>query len=248
MRKILIMIIILILLIIGYFMISDGMRVFGVEVLSFGGMKQKNEQLDLKLQQATSLTSTGYPAAISELNSSSKELLKEKSNYADLVAFSSTEEVAKASQFEKYETEYLWTRIGNHATKNGVILKLEIKTSSTGTPNQYDLYYTATGRYVSISEFITAVENDSSLGFKIENFKLLPTVNEQTQDTVTLQATFVTKDIAINLEKLATQSQNTNPTNNTQNNSNTQNSNDTKQNNSNTLDNDKNAEGNKENQ
>ena len=127
-------------------------------------------------------------------------------------------------------------------------MKLEIKTSSTGTPNQYDLYYTATGRYVSISEFITAVENDSSLGFKIENFKLLPTVNEQTQDTVTLQATFVTKDIAINLEKLATQSQNTNPTNNTQNNSNTQNSNDTKQNNSNTLDNDKNAEGNKENQ
>lgn len=205
MRKILIMILIVILLIVGYFMIMDGMKVFGVEILSFMGMKQKNEQLDLKLQLATSLTSTEYPSAISDLNSSAKELVKEKSNYADLVNFSSSEEIAKASQFEKYEMEYLWTKIGNHATKNGVVLKLEVKTSSIGTPNQYDLYYTATGKYVSISEFITALENDSSLGFKIENFKLLPsqvvdsTGKVSSQDTTTLQATFVTKDIAINL-------------------------------------------------
>lgn len=209
MRKILIMILIVILLIIGYFMIMDGMEVFGVEILSFMGMKQKNEQLDLKLQLATSLTSTEYPSAIQELNTSSKQLVKEKSNYADLVTFSSSEEIAKASQFEKYEMEYLWTKIGNHATKNGVVLKLDVKTSSTGTPNQYDLYYTATGKYVSISEFITALENDSSLNFKVENFKLLPsqvatsTTEASAQDTTTLQATFVTKDVAINIDKIS---------------------------------------------
>ena len=88
MRKILIMILIVILLIVGYFMIMDGMEVFGVEILSFMGMKQKNEQLDLKLQLATSLTSTEYPSAISDLDSSAKDLAKEKSNYADLVNFS----------------------------------------------------------------------------------------------------------------------------------------------------------------
>lgn len=221
MRKILIVILIIILIAVGYFMIMDGMQVFGIEIISVMKIKEKNEQLDTKLQEVSVLSSTQYPAKISELNNSSKELSKAKNNYADLVAFSSTEDIISAREFEKYETEYIWTKIGNHATKNGVVLKLEVKNATSGVANQYDLYFTATGKYVSISEFITSVEDDSSFKFKIENFRLIPTIatnnNTEVADTTTLQATFIVKNVAINLDKLSTTNNSSTSTNNQEN-------------------------------
>lgn len=199
MRKILIMILIVITLLVGYLMIVNGLNIFGWQVLSIGQIKDKSESLDSKLQQVSTLTSTTYPKAIKDLNDSTKQLLIEKESYADLVATSSTQDITTASHFEKYEVEYLWTKIGNHATKNGVTLKLDIKTSTTGANNEYDLSFIATGKYVSILEFIAALEDDSSLGFKIEDFKL----NPSTTSTEILQANFNVKGIAINIDTLS---------------------------------------------
>lgn len=203
MRKILIIALIVILIVLGYFMVIDGLDVFGFNILSIQGIKEKNDKLNSKLGQVSTLTSTDYPTAISNLNESSKQLALEKANYADLVSFSSSEDVTAASQLEKYEMEYLWTKIGNHATKNKIVLKFDVKTSSTGTPNVYDLYFTANGEYVSISEFIASLEDDSSLAFKIEDFKLLPT----NDDTSELQATFTVRDISINIDTISESAQ-----------------------------------------
>lgn len=214
MRKILISVLIMLLIAVGYLMIFNGLDVFGAKILSVGQIKEQSDQLDDKLQQVSTLTSTDYPKAIKELNDSTKQLLIEKSNYADLVSYSSSEDITSSTQIEKYEVEYLWAKIGNHATKNGVTLKLDIKTSSTGTPNQYDLNFTANGKYVSISEFIAALEDDSSLGFKIEDFKITAT----TDSTEILQATFIVKDVAINIDKVSsgTTSTDTNATQKTE--------------------------------
>ena len=69
-------------------------------------------------------------------------------------------------------------------------MKMDVKKGSA--QDIYDLQFTATGSYISITDFISAIENDSSLGFKIEEFKLVPSSSGSD-----LQATFVCKDIAI---------------------------------------------------
>lgn len=228
MRKILIIVLIVILIVLGYFTVINGLKVFGANILSVKQIKEKSDTLNSKLRQVSTLTSTDYPAEINALNESAKQLILEKNNYADLVSYSSSEEVTAASQVEKYEMEYLWTKIGNHATKNGIVLKIDVRTSVSGTPNLYDIYFTATGKYISISEFITSLEDDSSLAFKIEEFRLLPTINKDTAtevtDTTTLEATFTVKDIAINIDMAHQNSPNvtnSTSTNNTVNTNNT---------------------------
>lgn len=56
--------------------------------------------------------------------------------------------------------------------------------------------YTITGSYVSISEFVAAIENNSSLNFRIENFKLLPTAG----NTENLQATFKVRGLNVKVD------------------------------------------------
>lgn len=199
MRKIVIIILIFIIAVIGYFAIFEGLSVFSIQIVSVTKIKDKSDKLNSNLEKLSTLTSVDYPKAITDLNDTTKQLLIEKDNYNDIVNFSSTDNVNTATQLENYEVEYLWAKIGNHATKKGVTLKLDITTSSSQTPNQYDLKFTANGQYVAISDFVAAIENDSNLNFSIENFNLVPST-----DTGNLQATFKVKDIAIKIDRLTT--------------------------------------------
>ena len=47
-------------------------------------------------------------------------MAKEKKNYEDMVTISTGDEVKQATQFQKYEIESLWVKIGNHAKSEGV--------------------------------------------------------------------------------------------------------------------------------
>ncbi len=198
MRKILIFLLIVLLLILGYFIIFNGLNIFGMEVLSVFAIKDKSEELDVQLQKISTLTSVDRTKAMSELNDSAKQLVIAKEEYNDKILYSSKEDIEIATQGIQYEMEYLWTKIGNHATKNGIVLKFTVRQSSTGAQNQYDLSFVATGRYVSISEFIAALENDSSLNFKIENAKVSPFEGS----TENLQASFEVKEISIRIDNI----------------------------------------------
>lgn len=57
----------------------------------------------------------------------------------------------------------------------------------------YNLNFTAKGTYTGIEEFITGIEDDTKLGFKIENFSMSSSSENGNQ----VQATFVCKDIKI---------------------------------------------------
>jgi hypothetical protein len=195
MRKILIIVLIVLLLVLGYFTIFSGINVFGVDILSFSQIKDKSKELDNRLQTASTLTSVDKPSAVSNLNDSAKQLLIAKEEYNDKVLYSTDEEIEQATQGVKYEMEYLWTKVGNHATKNGITLKFTVSQSSSGISGEYDLAFVATGAYVNLSEFIASLENDSSLNFKIENAKIAPFEGS----TTNLQATFNVKEIAINM-------------------------------------------------
>lgn len=190
MKKILISLLIVLLLVLVIVTCTNGLKIGGLEILSFGQIQEKNKELDDTILQATTLASTDYDNALKAIDTDIKKLQEEKKRYDDLVTVSTGSEVQQANQYQKYEIEYLWTIIGNHAKKEGVVIKMDL---SAGTgDNVYNLNFTVTGEYIGISDFISDIENDSALGFKIENFYLVPS-----SSTDSLRATFVCKDITI---------------------------------------------------
>lgn len=190
MRKILISILIVALLVLAYFTVIDGLDILGFRILSIGEIADKNEELNNEIEKVSELTSVAYPKSKRDLQASAKTLLKQKDEYADLVSFSSNEKIDAASKFQVYDMEYLRTRLGSYATKNGVKIKIDVM--SAATEEEYNLKFTATGRYVGITEFISSIEKDTSFSFRIENFKLIPQSN-----TDTLQATFSINNVSI---------------------------------------------------
>ena len=225
MKKLLILILIALLLALTIFIVIQGVNIGNVEILGIKGIQGKSAELDGKIQNAASLVEKTYKQAVSDVDNNAKKLEEEKKNYEDMTTVSSDSEVAEASQLERYEIETLWVRLGNHATSQGVVMQMDVLPSTSGAANTYNLRFTATGSYISITDFISAIENDSTLGFKIEEFKMVPSGSD-------LQATFVCKDIAI-AEVTATTPTNTdtNNTNNTNGTNNTNNANATNTNN-----------------
>lgn len=224
MRKILISILIVALLVLTYFTVTNGLNIFGLKILSIKEIADKNEELDKKIEEVSQLTSVSYPKAKKDLETSTAALLREKDEYADLVSFSTSDDVDAASKLPVYDMEYLRTRLGTYATKNGIKIKIDVIAGSAS--GQYNLNFTATGRYVGIIEFISAIENDTSFSFRIQSFKLIPQ-----SDTETLQATFTVENVSINnINKVTTQTtttttetgtNNTNTTSTTDNTANT---------------------------
>lgn len=190
MKKLLILILIALLLALSIFIFIKGLSIGNIEVLGIGGIQSKSEKLDEKVQQATVLAEKTYAEAVKEVDTNAKKLEQEKKNYEDMTTVSSESDVQAANQLERYEIETLWVRLGNHATSQGVVMQMDVLPSSSGAKDTYNLRFTATGSYISITDFISAIENDSTLGFKIEEFKMLPSGSN-------LQATFVCKDISI---------------------------------------------------
>ena len=213
MKKLLILILIGLLLILSIFAVVKGINLGKLEILGFNSIKQRSKELDDKIQEASKINEKDYKQAISTLEEDGKKLQQEKKKYDDMTQVSEESEVANANQMERYEVETLWVKLGNHATSEGVIMKMEILQGSSGASGAYNLRFTVTGSYISIVDFVSDIENDSTLGFTIEEFKMVPTSSE-----ANLEATFVCKDITI---KDLSSASSPSPVTSTTNNSNT---------------------------
>lgn len=242
MKKMLILVLIALLIALAAFIGIKGVTIGSIEILGIQGIQEKNSELDEKIQEAAKLAEKTYQQAVSEVNINAKKLQEEKKNYEDMTVISEDGEVQTANQIEKYEIETLWVKLGNHATKEGVVMKMDVTNGSSGAQGSYNLNFTVTGGYVQIEDFISSIENDSTLGFKIEEFKMIPSGNE-------LQATFVCKDIPIKEISSTTVTKpkdqtdsnskngtNTSGENNTQESGNTSNTTNTEANNTNSTD------------
>ena len=213
MKKLLISILIALLLILSIFIAINGLNVGKIEVLGIRGINQKNSELDQKIQQATQLSTIDYQKAVDEVEENSKKLTEEKKNYEDMALLNTDSEGQATAQIQKYEVEALWVKLGNHATSEGATMKMDIVKGSSTSENMYDLNFTVNGSYISIIDFISDIENDSTLGFKIENFHMSGSGDS-------LQATFVCKEISIidvNESQVDTGTNNNNTTNSTNN-------------------------------
>ena len=193
MKKLLISVIIALILILTGVTIVNGIEIGPIKILGISDIKKENNKLDDKVKQATRLTSTDYQKKLDDLNDAIKQLENQKSNYEDMVDVSTDSQVEAANQTYNNTIDFLFVRIENHAKSEGVTMKMEVTRSSTGVNNVYNLNFTATGSYTGIEEFITGIEDDSKLGFKIEDFSMVASSESGDQ----LEATFVCKDITI---------------------------------------------------
>ena len=202
-RKILMGVLTVLLAVLTYFVIANGVSIGSFKALGLKGLKEEDTQIQSKIETASSLTSSQYPSKISELNQNTKNLLSKKEEYTDITTYSTEDQIQAANELQEYEVEYLWAEVGKYATKEGIKIKMDISNSTSANQSAdgrklYDLNFTAEGAYVGISLFLADLEDDSFLDFKIENFAL--TKGESTEN---LKATFVVKDIPIKLDNLS---------------------------------------------
>lgn len=191
MRKILMIIIMILLLVLGYNALINGIEIGNFRILSMKQIEEESQNLKTRIEGINTLIDVEYPKKIAELKKASNNMQESKSEYLRYTNLSSDEEILEAMQRKSYTIEFLWARIGTHARNEGINLKFEIVSSSTGGNNANDIKFTADGSYIAITNFIYALENDDNLNFRIENFKLLPYNGE------ILQTTFTVKNITI---------------------------------------------------
>lgn len=196
MKKLLIGVLIILLIILAYFAIFEGITLGGFHVLSVAQIKQENDRLEQEITQTQVLMNNDYKTKTDELESSVSQLLVAKDEYHDLASVSTEGELAATSQDEIYTVEYLWTRFGRHATAEGVNLYYEISSGSTGEADVKNISFTVSGDYIPIINFVTALEDDDELGFRIENFKIAPGGDY-------LQATFLVRNVRIKIENVS---------------------------------------------
>lgn len=202
MKKLLISIIIILVLILTGITIVNGIEIGNFKILGMIEIKKQNEDLDDRIKEATKLASTDYQKKLDDLDKAVKEFEKTKTSYEDMINVSTDSEIQAANQYGVYEIGMLWIKLGNHAKSEGVKMDVSAKdltaidtnvTTEVDKKYNCNLYFTATGTYAGIAGFIEDIEDDSKLGFRIEDFKIIAS----SEGTNTLQATFTCKDIII---------------------------------------------------
>jgi len=191
MRKALLILVIILLLALGYVVCANGIEIGNFRIWSIEQLSDSSIDLDSKIEEINTLIDVQYPKKISDIKVASNKMKDAKEEYLNYTNLSSDEEILKAMQQESYSIEFLWTKIGNHATSQGVNLKFEIVSSATGANSANDLNFTVEGTYIGITNFIYAIENDEELNFRIQNFKLLP------HEGNVLKGTFSVRNITI---------------------------------------------------
>lgn len=196
MRKILLIIVMLLLIIFGYFSLTKGTKVFGLEVSSIMQIDENSKQLEKKTEELNSLIDVEYPKKRAELEEASKKMQQAKQKYLDETNLSTDEEIQNSLQVESYDIERLYVKLGLHANEEGVNIKFVLNPSSSGANDVKDIQFTVDGTYIGITNFVYAIEEDEELDFRIYNFKILPYQNE------ILRATFTVKDVSITSSSL----------------------------------------------
>lgn len=192
-------ILLIILLIVALF---RGIKIGGFQILSVAELKNKNGQLEEKIETASILTTVDYPNNISTLEGTYDQFKIQKQKYEEISGFTG-EDKKQVYETKQYDIGYLWKTVGKYGTSYNLTIGMDVR-KTTGQ-NLYDLYFSVSGEYVNISEFITNIENNSDLNFRIYNFKM-------SGSSETVSASFTVKDVNIDPSTITNSSvTNTNP-------------------------------------
>ncbi len=189
MRRTLISILLVLSIVLTVLIMWKGIAIKNFHIYSIQDISDKNEELTETINKANSETDK-YTAELEKIKTDVASLSKAKKEYLDLVTISTDNEIAKATQTKTYTIEYLWSRVGNHATKEGVNLKMDVTNSTLNNSEFKNLNFTVTGAYLALTQFIYEIENDANLDFTIDKF-----------DMTSNKCTFTVADVKIIQEK-----------------------------------------------
>lgn len=207
MRKFLLAILVVILLIVTGLVIYQGISIGNFEIWGIKQIAEENETIERANEKLKTLVDNEFPNAVSKLNNSGEVMQEAKKEYEEQAVIVSNSKYYM--QTEKYKLEFLWTRIGNYAKDHKVTPKMEVASGSTN--GVYNLIITAVGKYSDVASFIYAIENDSRLGFKIEDFSM----TQYTSDGANLvQGKFTCKEIRIDIKSIDSDGNSTSNANN----------------------------------
>lgn len=170
MKKILISVVIILLIILCAVAATKSISIGSLKIESINQIKDYSNNLDNKYSQATTLSETTYPKEIEDIEKAVKRFETAKQQYENIVKYNSEEITLGLTQIEKYNIEFLWTILGNYATRNNINLTLDIKQGQA--KDIYDLGFNLEGTYSGIIEFLYDLEDNEELNFKIENFEI----------------------------------------------------------------------------
>ena len=193
MRKILIAILLVLLIVLAYFTLFQGISLGSLDILGINGIIGLNDNLTEKINVANTKIKQDLQNKKTELSDSVDTLLEQKEEYYKLANTSTDSEIAEATTQESYSLEYLYLKVGRHGRNEGVNFRMDILTGGSADPDMKKLEFTVEGKYVGIMNFVSALEDDGNLGFRIDNFDLLPYGEN-------LQATFDVNNVRVNIE------------------------------------------------
>lgn len=170
MRNNITLLIILVSVILLAYVGTEGIKIGSFEILSISQLIEKNKQLDDKIAEASILTTTNYPDNVQTLEETYERYEIQKQKYEELVGVT-TETNEEIYETKQYDIGYLWRVLGNYAAKRNVNLGIQVQKNTSGR-SSYNINFSVNGKYVNISQFITDIENDSDLYFRIYNFKI----------------------------------------------------------------------------
>ena len=195
MRKLLISILLILLIVMTVLCVKNGINIGPLHVLGVTQIQDANGELTRKIAEAKN-TNDNYANKLTEIKDLITDLESSYTNYLQAINVSTESEIREATQTKNYTIEYLWSQVGNHATQEGVNIRMDVV--SGVDENTKNLNFTVSGNYLAITNFITELENDSSLQFTIDEFSM-------TQN----QCTFVVRDVFIRNETTMTSQNNT---------------------------------------
>ena len=193
MRQILIAILLVLLIVLAYFTLFQGISLGSLDILGINGIIGLNDNLTEKINVANTKIKQDLQNKKIELSDSVDTLLEQKEKYYKLANTSTDSEIAEATTQESYSLEYLYLKVGRHGRNEGVNFRMDILTGASADPDMKKLEFTVEGKYVGIMNFVSALEDDGNLGFRIDNFDLLPYGEN-------LQATFDVNNVRVNIE------------------------------------------------
>ena len=198
MKNRVISIIILFSILLLTFITIRGIHIGNFKILSVTELKQKNNELDEKISEASTLTTIDYPDSIQDLEDTYEKYTITKQKYEELLGFvnEDNEEIYETKQ---YDIGYLWKIFGKYATSRNLRITMDVQKKSS-KESLYDLNFSVSGEYVNISQFITDIENNSDLGFRIYNFKM-------SGSGEIISSTFTVRNVNIDPSTLTTVSQ-----------------------------------------
>ena len=219
MRKLLLILLVGILAVTAGMIVVKGIETDNFSIDSYMTIAEANNELDDLIN-----------------HSAYKQLVSERESYEELLNLGVDRNGIPLSKIQEYEIEKIWITLGTYAEEQGIDLKLDISVNNS-VSKTYDLNFTINGTYTEIEDFIRKVQEDNTLVFKIENFKLVSSgtstssgvtdtgstimdgvatqsEEKQTEETPvdttpveeTLTATFVCKDIKLNIVENTTTS------------------------------------------